>query len=90
MSARVHEVDKKVVSISVGTLVTFLIAMIGLLVSGTWTAAIAFNKIDVRLSASWTIEDSQRQQNWLRQDNIKLGLVVRDTDDVVNARRIPR
>jgi len=90
MSARVHEVDKKVVSISVGTLVTFLIAMIGLLVSGTWTAAIAFNKIDARLSASWTIEDSQRQQNWLRQDNIKLGLVVRDTDDVVNARRIPR
>lgn len=90
MSARLHEVDKKVISISVGTLVTFLIAMIGLLVSGTWTAAIAFNKIDSRLSASWTIEDSQRQQNWLRQDNTKIGLVVRDTDDVVNARLYSR
>jgi len=90
VTAKPREVDKKVISMSVGTFVTCLVFIVGLLVPGIWAAAVAFQSIDNRLAAAWTIEDAQRQQNWLRQDNSKIGLVVRDTDDVVNARYVKR
>ncbi len=90
MTSRPRELDKKVISMSVGTFVTCLVFIIGLLVPGVWTAAVALQSINNQLAASWKIEDATRDRNWLRQDNSKIGLVVRDTDDVVNARYVKR
>ena len=90
MTSRPRELDKKVISMSVGTFVACLVFIIGLLVPGVWTAAVALQSINNQLAASWKIEDATRDRNWLRQDNSKIGLVVRDTDDVVNARYVNR
>jgi len=80
------EFDKSIVSFSVSTLVVCTLAISGLLISGTWAVAIQLTSINRKLDSAWTIEDAQRDRNWLRQDNAKIGLVVRDTDDVVRAR----
>ena len=86
MPPRTKETDKQVVSFTVGTLVSCLLIMVGALVSGTWTAAVALRDINSKLAIAWTIEDAERQRNWLIQDNHAIGLKVRDTDEIVRAR----
>lgn len=81
------EFDKTLVSFSVSTLIVCTLTIAGLLISGTWTVAVQLTSINRKLDSAWTIEDAQRSQNWLRQDNASIGLKVRDTDDVLAARR---
>jgi uncharacterized membrane protein YesL len=84
------EFDKSIVSFSVSTLVWCCFTIAGLLISGTWTVAVQLTSINRKLDSAWTIEDAQRARNWLRQDNVSIGLIVRDTDDVIRARYAAR
>ena len=61
----------------------------GVFVAGGW-AAMKLDRIESRLEAiqrnSWTVQDEERANNWLRWDNADKGLKVRDARDVVAAR----
>lgn len=60
-----------------------------LFLAGGW-AAIKLDRIDSRLASlqqtGWTLQDQERQMNWLRWDNQANNLKVRDSREVVAAR----
>lgn len=60
--------------------------------AGAW-AALKLERIDNRLEAiqlaqqkAWTIDDQERQMNWLRWDNAAAPLKIREPREVVAAR----
>jgi len=69
----------------------------GLLIAGVFSVTVwgvnKLNAIDAKLASiekatalAWSIQDEERRSNWLLYDNRSLGLVVRDTSQVVKAR----
>lgn len=88
MSPKTKEIDRQMVTVSVRTLIWCFATMASAMVAGSWSTAIAFNNLSHKIDVAWTEQDAQRASNWLRQDNISLGLKVRETDDVIRARYV--
>jgi len=90
MTARqASEIDPEasVVRVRIGHLVACVLVCAGALISWTTWSVNKLNSIEHRLEAMqsvWTINDQERQMNWLRQDNV--GLKVRDAREVVLSR----
>lgn len=89
MSARPVDPEKIPIKTTLPRLFTLLCVVGSMVGSGAWYAALKLNSIDTRLAAlqasGWTMQDQERQMNWLRWDNA--GTVkVRDAREVVAAR----
>lgn len=88
MTAKPIDPEKVVFSLTFPRLVAILVMVAG----GGWWSALKLQSIDSRLASlqasGWTVQDQERQMNWLKWDNAKIfpELKIRDTREVVAAR----
>lgn len=87
MTIRGVDLEKTVIRLTLPRLVALLVFVGG----GGWWAALKLQSIDSRLAAlqasGWTIQDQERQMNWLKWDNVgAVNLKVREAREVVAAR----
>lgn len=90
MTRRPTDVETAQITLTLSKLLWIAGGLVVLASSWSIVAVRKLDSIDSRLEAlqksGWTIQDQERQMNWLQWDNTSIQLKVRDTRDVVKAR----